>query len=153
MPHIIVKMYPGRSGEQKKELAGKIAEDVVAVTGCKQRSVSVAIEEVEPDAWADTVYKPDILEGDGVLYKNPGYNPFETGDNKPDSSDDLMTYVRAKSETAMQEDTTGYFNAMSWLDLELEDNPGSFDDFFDKPWDESSDQEKADRVMAIRRVL
>jgi 4-oxalocrotonate tautomerase len=32
---------------------------------------------VKPGDWADKVYKPDILNGDGELYKKPGYNPLE----------------------------------------------------------------------------
>ena len=153
MPHIIIKMYPGRTEAQKNKLAAKITEGVVSITECKETSVSVAIEEIAPEDWPDRVYKPDILDGTGILYKTPGYNPFEAEPEKKDSSDGLMTYVRGAAESAMQEDTTGYFNAMSWLDLELEDNPGSFDAFFETPWHELNDQEKADRAMAIRRVL
>jgi 4-oxalocrotonate tautomerase len=153
MPHVIVKMYTGRSEEQKKALVDKIVKDVVAITECKERSVSVAIEEIEPAVWAETVYKPDILEGDGVLYKEPGYNPFESEQEAQGASGSLMTYVREKAQTAMLEDTTGDFNAMSWLDQELEDNPQGFDDFFETQWSELSDQEKADRARAIRRVL
>ena len=153
MPHIIVKMHPGRTGEQKKILTEKIVADVVAVAGCKETSVSVAIEEVEPDDWPEAVYRPDILEGDGVLYKEPGYNPFGVEPEKEAESDKLMTYVRNRAEAARQQDTTGYFSPMSWLDLELEDNPASFDGFFDKPWQSLSEEEKAKRAMVIRRVL
>jgi hypothetical protein len=31
MPHIIVKLYPGRSDQQKTQLAEEIAKDVVAI--------------------------------------------------------------------------------------------------------------------------
>jgi 4-oxalocrotonate tautomerase len=37
----------------------------------------VAFEEIEKENWAEKVYKPDILNGKGSLYKEPGYNPFE----------------------------------------------------------------------------
>jgi 4-oxalocrotonate tautomerase len=77
MPHVIVKLYPGRSGEQKKQLAEEIAKDVVAIARCEEKAVSVAFEEVEEDEWAETVYRPDILENKDKLYKEPGYNPFE----------------------------------------------------------------------------
>jgi 4-oxalocrotonate tautomerase len=77
MPHVIVKLYPGRSEEQKKQLAEEIAKDVVAIAGCEEKSVSVAFEEVEPDDWAEKVYRPDILGNKNKLYKKPGYNPFE----------------------------------------------------------------------------
>jgi 4-oxalocrotonate tautomerase len=74
MPHVIVKLYPGRSEEQKIRLAEKIAKDVVAVIKCEEKSVSVAIEEIRPEDWADKVYKPDILNSPGKLYKKPGYS-------------------------------------------------------------------------------
>jgi 4-oxalocrotonate tautomerase len=77
MPHIIVKLYPGRSEEQKKELAEKIAEDVVAIAKCEEKTVSVAFEEISPEDWPQKVYKPDILEKQDNLYKKPGYNPFK----------------------------------------------------------------------------
>jgi len=77
MPHVIVKLYPGRTEEQKKRLAEEIAKDVVAITNCKETSVSVALEEVEPGEWAEKVYRPEILNKQVHLYKRPGYNPFE----------------------------------------------------------------------------
>jgi hypothetical protein len=27
--------------------------------------------------WTEEVYKPDILNGAGMLYKKPGYHPYE----------------------------------------------------------------------------
>jgi 4-oxalocrotonate tautomerase len=77
MPHIIVKLYPGRSEEQKKELAEKIAEDVVAIAKCEEKTVSVAFEEILPEDWPQKVYKPDIIDKQDELYKKPGYNPFK----------------------------------------------------------------------------
>jgi len=77
MPHVIVKLYPGRSDQQKKQLADEIVKDVVVIAKCEEKSVSVAFEEIEPGAWAETVYKPDILDNEDILYKKPGYNPFK----------------------------------------------------------------------------
>ena len=77
MPHVIVKLYPGRSEEQKTKLADEIAKDVVAIANCDEKSVSVAFEEIEKEDWAQKVYKPDILDKKDSLYKEPGYNPFE----------------------------------------------------------------------------
>jgi 4-oxalocrotonate tautomerase len=77
MPHVIVKLYPGRSEEQKKKLAEEIAKDVVTIAKCEEKSVSVAIEDVEKEDWAERVYQPDILNNKEHLYKKPGYNPFE----------------------------------------------------------------------------
>ncbi|UCH21132.1 MAG: tautomerase family protein [Deltaproteobacteria bacterium] len=77
MPHVIVKLYPGRSEEQKKQLSDEIVKDVVSIAKCEEKVVSIAIEEIDPDDWAEKVYKPDILDNKDKLYKEPGYNPFE----------------------------------------------------------------------------
>lgn len=77
MPHVIVKLYPGRSERQKQHLADEIAKDVAAIAICEDKSVSIAIEEIDKDDWAESVYKPDILDNKNCLYKKPGYNPFE----------------------------------------------------------------------------
>ena len=77
MPHIIVKLYPGRSESQKKQLANEIAKNVVAIAKCEEKVVSVTFEEVDPSDWAEKVYKPDILNNEEKLYKKPGYNPFK----------------------------------------------------------------------------
>ena len=74
MPHVIVKLYPGRSEQQKIRLAEAILKDVVTIIRCGEESVSVAIEEIKPEDWAEKVYKPDILNAPGKLYKKPGYS-------------------------------------------------------------------------------
>ena len=76
MPHIIVKLLPGRTEQQKARLAEEIVKDVVAIAKCEEKSVSVAFEEIKPEDWAEKVYKPDILDSPEKLYKKPGYNPF-----------------------------------------------------------------------------
>jgi 4-oxalocrotonate tautomerase len=78
MPHVIVKMYPGRSEQQKVQLAEAIVKDVMATAKVGDEAVSIAIDEVKSGDWADKVYKPDILNSPGKLYKKPGYNPFES---------------------------------------------------------------------------
>jgi 4-oxalocrotonate tautomerase len=75
MPHVIVKMYSGRSEQQKLEIAEAVAQAVMASAQCAERSVSVSIEDVDPDDWVETVYKPDIIEKPDQLYKKPGYDP------------------------------------------------------------------------------
>ena len=84
MPHIIVKLYPGRSEQQKKQLADEIVKDVVTIAGCNKSAVSVAFEEINSDKWAEKVYRPDIMNCPGTLYKKPGYNPFSTGQAEQD---------------------------------------------------------------------
>jgi 4-oxalocrotonate tautomerase len=75
MPHVIVKLYRGRTEEQKAQLTAAIVRDVISVLESKEESVSVAIEDVEPADWAEKVYKPDILQTSGKLFKKPGYQP------------------------------------------------------------------------------
>ncbi len=73
MPHVIVKLWPGKSEEQKTRLAEEIVKDVTKVLNYGEESVSVAIEEVEPQDWAEKVYQPDIINNSERLYKKPGY--------------------------------------------------------------------------------
>jgi 4-oxalocrotonate tautomerase len=75
MPHIIVKLYPGRTEEQKIRLAEAITKDVVEIAKCLEESVTVAIEEIGPEQWAEKVYEPDILNNQSLLYKKLGANP------------------------------------------------------------------------------
>ncbi len=77
MPHVILELYPGRSEQQKIRLAEEIVKDVVAIVNCEEKSVSVAIQEIKPEDWAEKVYRPDILNSWQKLYKKSGYNPFE----------------------------------------------------------------------------
>jgi 4-oxalocrotonate tautomerase len=62
MPHVIVKLWPGKSAQQKARLAEAIAKDVMEVLDYGEESVSVAMEEVQPQDWAEQVYKPAVKE-------------------------------------------------------------------------------------------
>ena len=77
MPHVILKLYPGRTDDVKRQLAERIAGDVAEIADCQMKSISVAIEEVDPNDWAEKVYRPDILENEDRIVIKPGYNPFE----------------------------------------------------------------------------
>lgn len=74
MPHVIVKLWPGKSAEQKRRLAARIAEDVMDVLDYGEESVTVAMEEIDASEWAEKVYRPDIVEAGDRLYKKPGYS-------------------------------------------------------------------------------
>lgn len=73
MPHVVVKLWPGKSEQQKTRLAEEIAKNVMTILGYGEEAVSVAMEEVKPQDWADKVYKPDIVNNSEKLYKKPGY--------------------------------------------------------------------------------
>lgn len=76
MPHVIIKLYPGRSEDQKKRLAEQITEDMVSIIKCDEKSISIDFEEVNPDQWVEKVYKPEIMKNMDKLYKKPGYDPL-----------------------------------------------------------------------------
>ena len=73
MPHIIVKLWPGKSEQQKTRLAEAITKDVMNTLHYGEESVSVAFEEIPAQEWAEKVYKPEILNHPEKLYKKPGY--------------------------------------------------------------------------------
>ena len=75
MPHVIVKLYPGRTEEQKNRLTEEIVRSVVSVAGCSEDAVSVGFEEVPPEQWVERVFNPDIVAKRETLYKQPGYDP------------------------------------------------------------------------------
>jgi len=73
MPHVIVKLWPGKSEEQKQELADSITNSVMEVLHYGEDPVSVAFEEISAADWPEKVYRPDIVNTPGKLYKKPGY--------------------------------------------------------------------------------
>jgi 4-oxalocrotonate tautomerase len=73
MPHVIVKLWPGKSDAQKTRLAENITRDVMEVLDYGEESVSVAMEEIKSSDWAAQVYQPDIKAKWDTLYKRPGY--------------------------------------------------------------------------------
>ena len=76
MPHVLVKLYSGRSEQQKSALAAEITKAVMAAVNSAEASISVSIEDVDPDDWTEKVYKPDIAAKWDKLYKKPGYEPL-----------------------------------------------------------------------------
>jgi len=73
MPHIIVKLWPGQSEQQKQQLADAFTKDIDSILGYGEESVSVAFEEIDSQDWKRKVYNPDIINAAGKLYKKPGY--------------------------------------------------------------------------------
>lgn len=72
MPHIVVKLWPGRNEEIKNNLAKKIADVVVEELKVDIGDVSVAIEEVNRSDWGEQVYKREIKDNSN-LYVKPDY--------------------------------------------------------------------------------
>ena len=74
MPHVVVKLWPGKSEQQKTRLAEAITKDVMEILHYGEESVSVAMEEVKAKEWIEKVYKPEIKNNMDELYKKPGYD-------------------------------------------------------------------------------
>jgi 4-oxalocrotonate tautomerase len=73
MPHIIVKLWPGKSEQQKTQLAEGITRSVTKTLQYGEDSVSVAFEEIASMDWASKVYHAHIVGNEDKLYKKPGY--------------------------------------------------------------------------------
>jgi 4-oxalocrotonate tautomerase len=74
MPHVLIKLVPGRSERQKKQLTEAITEAVATILGVGEESLSVAFEEVSKEDWPSAVFAPDIRNKWDTLYKKPGYS-------------------------------------------------------------------------------
>ena len=72
MPHIVVKLWPGRAEETKSNLAEKIAQNVAEELKVDLGDVSVAIEEVNRNDWGEQVYKKEIKDNENI-YVQPNY--------------------------------------------------------------------------------
>jgi 4-oxalocrotonate tautomerase len=77
MPHVIVKLWPGKSEQQKQRLVEGVTNAVTASLGYGETSVSVSLEEVAASDWIEKVYEPDIAGKPSQLYKKPGYDPAD----------------------------------------------------------------------------
>lgn len=74
MPHVNIKCYPGKTGEQKRRLAEKITEDITEIMEVTEEGVSIIIEEIPEEEWKNIVWKKEISNKREMLYKFPGYS-------------------------------------------------------------------------------
>lgn len=74
MPHVIIKLFPGRTQEQKQLCIGKIVDALMETMNVDENSISVIFEEIPREKWKEEVFKPDIIEKENSLFKKPGYN-------------------------------------------------------------------------------
>lgn len=72
MPHIVVKLWPGRNEEIKRNLAKKLADLVAEELKIDIGDVSVAIEEIDRSDWGKQVYKKEIKDSSNI-YVKPNY--------------------------------------------------------------------------------
>ena len=76
MPHIIVKLGAGRSEQEKFELAEALANAAIATLAIDPTTISVGIDDVQPENWVADIYKPEILGKSDRIYRDPGYDPL-----------------------------------------------------------------------------
>lgn len=73
MPHVIVKLFAGRTEAQKHRIAEAVTKAIMDAAGSSESSISVSLEDVAPEDWTAKVYDPDIAGKPDTLYKKPGY--------------------------------------------------------------------------------
>ena len=62
---------------------------------CDEKSVSVAIEEVTPQDWAESVFRPDIIIKKESLMVKPRYNPFKEKEAAAGSDENTALKIRS----------------------------------------------------------
>lgn len=75
MPHITVKVWPGKPAEGIARMSDEIVDSVCRNLGYEPGAVSVGIEEVAPADWMSAVYEPDIAARWDHLTHKPNYGP------------------------------------------------------------------------------
>jgi 4-oxalocrotonate tautomerase len=63
-------MYPGRTEEQKKNLAIALNQAVIDTLGVPDEAISIGIEEVSKDDWEANVTRVDIAPKLDTIYKH-----------------------------------------------------------------------------------
>lgn len=66
MPHISLKMYKGRTKEEKDKIANELAE-VLVKNGVKPTAISVSVTDYEPEVWKEQVYDKEIRDNKDIF--------------------------------------------------------------------------------------
>ena len=74
MPHITVKMYPGRGKELKQRVSDELTKALVNALGIPETAVSDSIQDVEKEKWDETVVQTEIVRNPECVFKKPGEN-------------------------------------------------------------------------------
>ena len=69
MPHVVIKLWPGRTEEEKKAMTEAVVRAAEEHLHADPDWVSVGIEEVDPERWDEDVFRPEILGKQDTLYK------------------------------------------------------------------------------------
>lgn len=74
MPHVDIKCFPrDLNDEQKTALATDIAEVIIRHLNSKPGSISVALNEVNPEEWKTQVWDTEIAPQADTLIRKPEY--------------------------------------------------------------------------------
>lgn len=82
MPHVIVKLWPGKTEAQKQDLSDAVVRAVGDILDYGPEAVSVGFDEVPARDWEVRVFGPDILGNWNSLIKEPGYGKRPVGQEK-----------------------------------------------------------------------
>lgn len=76
MPHVDIKCYPRELSEaQKQAIADDIAQTLMRhLPGSTERTISVALNMVQPEEWKSQVWDKEIAPQLDSLIKKPGYS-------------------------------------------------------------------------------
>ncbi len=73
MPHIVIKMFKGRTEEQKLKAATDLKLALCQSLGCSEDVVSVSVSDYTPEEWQEQ-YRLEIDENPDIVIK-PNYRP------------------------------------------------------------------------------
>ena len=74
MPHVDIKCFPrDLNDEQKSALATDIADVIIRHLNSKPGSISVALNEVNPEDWKTQVWDTEIAPQAETLIRKPEY--------------------------------------------------------------------------------
>ena len=72
MPLISIKMYPGRTEEQKKQLALALVKTAVETLGTPETAFTVMFDEIAKEEWPEKVAQPEIEANAEKVYVRQG---------------------------------------------------------------------------------
>lgn len=70
MPHVIVKLWPGRNDQQKRVIADRVIQAIVESAGVAPTTVTVGIEEVPRERWQEEVHVPEVDRKGSSIYRS-----------------------------------------------------------------------------------
>ena len=70
MPFINVKMFPGRTQEEREKLAVALGDRAMELLGAPAEAFVIAVQEVAKEDWHDQVSVPEVKGNPNVIIKN-----------------------------------------------------------------------------------